>query len=88
MASNLPRTAHEEHLALLARLADVLFIRHQSGPQAGTPITNTSLVVRASGPAIVYLPLNINDAEIRSEFQNLILRMPVSTLSLYERIFG
>jgi hypothetical protein len=84
MASNLSRTAHEEHLALVARLTDLMFIRHQSGLQANEPITNTSIVVRASGAAITYVPLNINDALVRSEFQNLILRMVVSILSSYE----
>jgi hypothetical protein len=84
MASNLPRTAHEEHLALLSRLTDVLFVRHQSGNQAGTPIRNTSLVVRPSGPTVTYVPLNITNAAIRLEFQNLILRMSVSMLSSYE----
>jgi hypothetical protein len=84
MASNLPRTAHEEHLALLARLNDVLFVRHQAGNQAGAPIRNTSIVVRPSGPTVTYVPLNIMAAAVRSEFQNLILRMTVSMLSSYE----
>ena len=84
MASNLSRTAHEEHLALVARLTNLIFIRYQSGLQANKPITNTRIVVRASSAAITYMPLNINDMLVRLEFQNLILRMVISILSLYK----
>jgi hypothetical protein len=78
MASTLARTAHEEHLALIARLNDVLFIRHTSGNHTNTPITNTDIIVRPSGSRITYVVLNINNPAIRSEFQNLVLRMSVS----------
>ena len=79
MASNLPRPAHEEHLALLARLTDALFVRHTTGTNLGTPMTNTTIVVRSTGPPITYMALNITDPAIRLEFQNLVLRMSVRT---------
>jgi hypothetical protein len=85
MASNLSRTAHEEHLALLARLRDVLFIRHTTGSRANSPVTNTDIIVRPSGPRVTYVVLNINNPAIRSEFQNLVLRMSVSILLLIVR---
>jgi hypothetical protein len=68
-------------LALLASCSSVINLARR----LAHPVTNTTIVVRASGPAITYIPVNLMSPVVQAEFQNMVLRMTVSMLSSYEQ---